>query len=164
MSHVTYECKCMDYSLETVKPGTDVGVMSNMSNIWMSQVTNEWVMSHIYVDVWIRAWKRWSQARAFQATWCCLESWPRCHGSLANTCMCCSVLQCVAVCCGVFQYVAVCCLESWPRYHGSLANTCMCCTVLQCVAVCCNVLQCVAMCFSMMQCVALSHGLAVTNP
>ena len=39
-----------------------------------------------------------------------------------------SVLQCVAVCCGVLQCVAVCC------------------SVLQCVAVCCSVLQCVAVC------------------
>jgi len=35
-------------------------------------------------------------------------------------------LQCVAVCCSVFQCAAVCC------------------SVLQCVAVCCSVLQCVA--------------------
>ena len=38
--------------------------------------------------------------------------------------VCCSVLQCVAVCCSVFQRVVS--------------------SVLQCVAVCCSVLQCVA--------------------
>ena len=43
---------------------------------------------------------------------------------VAACCMCCSVLQCVAVWCSVLQCVAVCC------------------SVLQCVAVCCSVLQC----------------------
>ena len=47
------------------------------------------------------------------------------------------VLQCVVVCCGVWQRVAVCCM------------------VLQCVAVCCSVLQCVAVRCSVLQCVAL---------
>jgi len=48
--------------------------------------------------------------------------------------VCCSVLQCVAVC------VAACCsvLQS----------------VLQCVAVCCSVLQCVVACCSVLQCVS----------
>jgi len=45
--------------------------------------------------------------------------------------VCCSVLQCVAlcvaVCCSVLQCVAVCCS--------------VCCSVLQCVAVCCGMLQ-----------------------
>jgi len=40
-------------------------------------------------------------------------------------CVCCRVLQCVAVYCRVLQGVAVCC------------------SVLQCVAGCCRVLQCV---------------------
>jgi len=39
-----------------------------------------------------------------------------------NSCLCCSVLQCVAVYCSVLQCVAVCC------------------SVLQCVVVCCSVI------------------------
>ena len=48
--------------------------------------------------------------------------------------MCCSVLQCVAVCCSVL-------LES---VQGDLRR-------IQCVAVCCSVLQCVAVCCSVLQ-------------
>ena len=50
--------------------------------------------------------------------------------------MCCSVLQCVAVC-------SVCC--------SVLPCVAVCCSVLQCVAVCCCVLQCVAVCCSVLQ-------------
>jgi len=52
---------------------------------------------------------------------------------LLSHCMCCSVLQGVAVWCSVLQCVAVCC------------------SVLQCVAVWCSVLQCVAVCCSVLQ-------------
>jgi len=45
--------------------------------------------------------------------------------------MCCSVLQCVAVCAK--------CAPSYDRRRGV-------CNVLQYVAVCCSVLQCVAVC------------------
>jgi len=71
-----------------------------------------------------------------------------------NTLQCvCSVLQCVAVCCGVsflsegFCFLIVLMVES--IYLSSVA---VCCSVLQCVAVCCSVLQCVSMCYSVLQC------------
>ena len=71
--------------------------------------------------------------------------------------MCCSVLQCVAVCCSV--------LQRHSRYNASqyipdierilrryiLEDI----GVLQCVAVCYSVLQCVAVCCGMLQCVAV---------
>jgi len=44
--------------------------------------------------------------------------------------VCCSVLQCVAVCCR--KELAV------EKYSGILK---VCCTALQCVAVCCSALQ-----------------------
>jgi len=44
--------------------------------------------------------------------------------------VCCSVLQCVAVCC-VLRCVVVCC---------SVLQCVVYCSVLQCVAVCCSVL------------------------
>jgi len=53
--------------------------------------------------------------------------------------VCCSALQCVAVCCSVSLFQRV-------------AGNCY-CSVLQCVAVCCSVLQCVAACCSLLQCV-----------
>jgi len=72
--------------------------------------------------------------------------------------VCCSVLQCVAVC---YSCVAVCCsvLQSVTRVLQCVAVCCrvllVCCSVLQCVAVCCrvslvccSVLQCVAECYS----------------
>ena len=64
--------------------------------------------------------------------------------------MCCSVLQCVAVCwcsvCCEFQRVLVCCSVS------------QCCSVLQCVAVCCSVL------WTKQACLKNSRTLASTKP
>jgi len=45
---------------------------------------------------------------------------------------CCSVLNCVAVCCSVSQCVVVCC---------TIYELIACCSVLKCVAVCCSVLH-----------------------
>jgi len=50
-----------------------------------------------------------------------------------------SVLQFVAVCCCVLHFVAVCCRQ----------RVAVCCSILHCVAVCCR--QCVAVCCSMMR-------------
>jgi len=66
------------------------------------------------------------------------------------TCVCCSVLQCAAVCCRVLQRVQ----NYWrsSRHVSDVVNdilssiTCVCCSVLQCAAVFCSVLQCVAAC------------------
>jgi len=49
--------------------------------------------------------------------------------------LCCSVLQCVAVCC--------CVLHSGKGDGTRAVLFTLCCSVLQCVAVCCSVLQCV---------------------
>jgi len=90
--------------------------------------------------------------------------------------VCCSVLQCVAVCCivwlgssrslyvrsriecdavcfSVLQCVAVCCivlLGSSRSLYVRSRIVAVCCSVLQCVAVCCGVLQCVAVYFSVL--------------
>ena len=94
--------------------------------------------------------------------------------------MCCSVLQCVAVCyselkyaavlsgdrpralyvavrCSVLQSVAECCrvLQCVAECCSVLQCVAACCSVLQCVAVCCSVLQCVAVCCRVLQCVAV---------
>jgi len=67
----------------------------------------------------------------------------------------------IAVCCNVFQGVAVCCSAYVANIYltyvfqvsgGVLQRVAMCCSVLQCVAVCCSVLQCVAVCCSVLQC------------
>jgi len=59
--------------------------------------------------------------------------------------MCCSVLQCVAVCCHVC--------------HMTFPYACHCCSVLQYVAVCCSVLpgvsHDVSLRVSLLQCVAV---------
>jgi len=57
------------------------------------------------------------------------------------------VLQRVAACCSVLQCIAVCCI--------ALQGVAVRCSVLQCVAVCCSVLQCVAARCSALQCVAV---------
>ena len=70
---------------------------------------------------------------------------------------CCSVMQCVAVCCSVhsllhrifwkmLQCNAVCCSVlqyALASAEDFLKVVAVCCSVLQCVAVCCSVLQCV---------------------
>jgi len=61
--------------------------------------------------------------------------------------VCCSVLQCVAVCCGV--------LNTQARHTHRYAH----CSMLQCVAVCCSVLQYVAVSRSVLQCVAVCGSL-----
>jgi len=58
--------------------------------------------------------------------------------------MCCSVLQCVAVC-SVLQR------NCWVI---TMKVAIPCCSVLQCVARCCSVMQCVAVCCSVLQGVA----------
>jgi len=65
----------------------------------------------------------------------------------AVCCGVCSVLQCGAVWCSVLQYVAVCPSKIWLVRAEILMCGDLCC-VLQCVAVCCSVLQCVAVCCS----------------
>jgi len=95
------------------------------------------------------------------------------HVTHINAPVCCSVLHCVAVCCGsvlqcvcsVLQCVAVCCgnvlqcvcsvLQCVAKVSSHISHhTYGGCNVLQCVAVCCSVLQCVAVCCSVLQCVA----------
>jgi len=64
--------------------------------------------------------------------------------------VCCSVFQCVAVCCSVLHYVVVCC-STLPYVAG-------CCIMLQCVAVCCIMLQCVTVCYRLSLCVAWCYS------
>jgi len=65
-------------------------------------------------------------------------------------CACCSVFQCVGVCCNVFQIPSS--LTYWKQ---NFFLVCMyaCVAVLKCVTVCCSVLQCVVVC-----CRFLHHG------
>ena len=71
------------------------------------------------------------------------KAWP------CNPC----VLQCVAVCCSVFQRVAVCC--SVLQCVAVRCSVLYCTALLQHVAACCIVLQRVAACCSVLQCVAV---------
>jgi len=67
--------------------------------------------------------------------------------------VCCSVLQCVAVCCSVLQQcVAVCCIADVSRQFQHFALYTVCCSV-GCSAVCYSVLQCGLQC-SVLQCVS----------
>jgi len=83
--------------------------------------------------------------------------------SLCTTCsvpqsevVCCSVLQCAAVCYSVLQGVAVCCsvLQCVAVCYSALQGVAGCCSELQCVAVCYSVLQGVAGCCRVLQRVA----------
>jgi len=70
--------------------------------------------------------------------------------------LCCSVLQCVAVCCSALQmrYQGLPCILL-GQFARQLYVLRLCCSVLQCAAVCCGVLQCVAVRCSVLQCVAV---------
>jgi len=57
--------------------------------------------------------------------------------------LCCSVLQCVAVCCSMLQLPLVLTGDLNSQQDRSLG-----CSVLKCVAEFCSVLQCVAVCSS----------------
>ena len=58
--------------------------------------------------------------------------------------VCCSVLQCVAMRCGVMQGVAVEYIREGRSEVGVPWKK-------VCVAVCCSVLECVAVCYSVLQ-------------
>ena len=71
-----------------------------------------------------------------------------------------SSLQHVAVCCGVWQWVAMCCslrMSTYQYYFPALHIILLqpCCSILQRVVVCCSVLQCVVVCCSVWHRVAV---------
>ena len=75
-----------------------------------------------------------------------------------ESCLCCSVLQCVAVCFSVLFMKESCHIHEWVMSSAwwvmsMLQCGAVCCIVLRCVAVCCIVLQCVAVCCIVLQCV-----------
>jgi len=82
--------------------------------------------------------------------------------------VCCSVLQCVAVCGSVMQCFTVCCnvLQSVAVCGSVLQCVTVCCSVLQRVAVCCSLLQyvvscvCVTVCCSVLQCIVICCGVS----
>ena len=67
--------------------------------------------------------------------------------------VCCSVLQCVAVCCSYLTIKAEV-SHAFGFCHGYVLQcVAVCCSVLQCVVACCSVLQRVAVCCNVLQCV-----------
>ena len=62
--------------------------------------------------------------------------------------VCCSVLQCVEVCCSE-GVVLQCVVREWDNRMVMMCSLCL------CVAVCYSVLQCVAVCGSVLQFVAV---------
>ena len=68
---------------------------------------------------------------------CCEMGYEHVCFLMCSIVVCCSALQCVAVCCSVYEHVCV-----------LMCSIVVCCSVLQFVAVCCSVLQCVAACCS----------------
>jgi len=67
--------------------------------------------------------------------------------------VCCGILQCVLMCCSVLQFIVVRCniYNKYATINTRHASKC----VLQCVAVCLDVLQRVAVYCSVLQCVVL---------
>jgi len=83
------------------------------------------------------------------------------HNVLQNGCnvlqysaMCCSMVQCVAVCCNVTLGSNSTHTETFNSTTFSLPSdhvrVAVCCSMLQYVAVCCSALQYVAVCYSML--------------
>jgi len=90
-------------------------------------------------------------------TECTIETWHLAHKFLVKEMVCCSVLQCVAVCTG-FASVLINTFHVLRELYSSKEthttskrdlHSLQCvaaCSVLQRVAVCCSVLQCIAAC------------------
>ena len=72
--------------------------------------------------------------------------------------MCCSVLQCVAICFCVTQQHAEGRQGATPEGCGVLPYVAVCCSVLQCVAECCTLSQSIAVCCSLLQSVEGEEG------
>jgi len=110
-------------------------------------------LSHLIdIDLFWRSRRKrfwWILPRRLRRSFAVL-SLKRWHRSLQTAdLVCCSVLQCAAVCCSFAVLLH-------RRWHMSLQLADLVyCGVLQCVAVCCSVLQCVAVCCSVLQCVEL---------
>ena len=121
--------------------------------IFYSGKTN-WVASWLYLKSWVASWLlRKSRRSGLHAA----------HGNVnmltserAVLAVCCSVLQCVAVCCSACgrhsekSDLWLYSVASWLLRISTQGNVDMltksarsACSVLQCVAVCCSVLQCV---------------------
>jgi len=62
------------------------------------------------------------------------------------------VLQCVAVCCSVVQFIMGEGFDHSARTAVGVYTCTVCCSVLRCVAGCCSGLKCVAVCCSVLQC------------
>jgi len=129
-----------------------------------TKVNQKIILTHIWCSLQCNAWPCVGGGEK----WCLWDGRIEVetdHAGIMYVAVCCSVLQCVAVCCrkgclwdgrievetdrtGI-MYVAVCCsvLQEkvplrWPNW--SWDRPCryyVCCSVLQCVAVCCSVLQ-----------------------
>ena len=61
----------------------------------------------------------------------------------------------VVVCCSMLQCVAVCCCLVRVSFGKVSSRVAVCCSVWQCGAVCSSVLHCVAACCNVLQCVAV---------
>ena len=115
------------------------------------------------MDVMVRSYKSLEEEEEAILSGCavlqCAACVAVCCSVLQCVAVCCSVLQCaacVAVCCSVLQCVAVCCsvllMDVFVRSCKSLAEeeeaipsgVAALCSVLQRCAVCCSVVQCVA--------------------
>jgi len=87
------------------------------------------------IDIYI--WDAGTRNEAIRSTW---------------SAVCCSVVQCVAVCCSVLYTYGMQARGTKQYELHAVQCVAVCCSVLQCVAVCCSVLQCVAVCYIHMGC------------
>ena len=116
---------------------TDISFVSRKKIRWNAL----WTELH-----WLVSWR----SKRTQKTRACWYTCVAAHVYLS------ALLQCVAVCCSVLQYVAV---LQYATALCVLVYMC-CCTrlplsrhvLLQSVAMCCSVLQCIVVCWSMLPC------------
>ena len=147
--------------------------MYEYMNIWIYEYMNVW----IYEYIWIYEILKYVYTLHMYIACTLLYT-----GDYFENEVCCSVLQCVAVCCSVLpatttktRSVAVfCSVLQCVAVHCSVLQCVLTapffgatpkleyCSVLQDVAVCCSVLQCIAVYCSVLQCVAFS--LTRTHP
>ena len=79
------------------------------------------------------------------------------HCRQLGVAVCCSVLQCVAVCGSMLRWEYH--LDAW-EVHILRTQLCVAvyCSVLQCVVVCCSKWQCVAVRCKVLQCLVMLHS------
>ena len=120
-----------------------VGAVASVSGLNATKATNA---------QWDRVKQALNIVSVLQCVAVCCSGLPMLGETVSNrpliSCVCCSMLQHVAVHCSALQCVAIASNAQWNRVKQAVTIV----SVLRCVAVCCGVLRCVAVWCFVLQC------------